>query len=128
VLVCTCAPQRRGVARADSPAYPRYSDDRAVLPADRRATAASTGPTATATVPPRRRRPPAGGGGGAAAAGPPGGAAAATTEDLLLRRPGSYETKVGSFIYLVPTGRCDVAATICIFARCLILSSPPTRD
>ena len=34
----------------------------------------------------------------------------------LLRR---YGTKVGSLIYLVPTARCDAAATIGILARCL---------
>jgi len=34
----------------------------------------------------------------------------------LLRR---YGTKVGSLIYLVPTARCDVAATIGLLARCL---------
>jgi len=31
----------------------------------------------------------------------------------------AYGTKVGSLIYLVPTARCDVAATIGILARCL---------
>lgn len=30
-----------------------------------------------------------------------------------------YGTKVGSLIYLVPTARCDVAATIGLLARCL---------
>ena len=37
-------------------------------------------------------------------------------DPVLLRR---YGTKVGSLIYLVPTARCDVAATIGILARCL---------
>ncbi len=41
--------------------------------------------------------------------------------DLLQR----YGIKVGSLIYLVPTARCDAAATIGILARCL--SFPTTQ-
>ena len=41
----------------------------------------------------------------------------------LLRR---YGTKVGPLIYLVPTARCDAAATIGILARCL--SVPTLRS
>lgn len=37
----------------------------------------------------------------------------------------TYGTKVGSLIYLVPTARCDVAATIGILARCLTF---PTEE